>query len=326
MSNVEETVVEFEPQSEDEAATTPAKVSRPSTSKRETKSDVWAYFQKNELTGICNLCGKEVRHGGGTTNVRAHLRAKHHMVYVLGMDPTDPRVLEAEATKSSKKRPRRRIVKSEGSKQDSVVYFEVEDQMRIVGNEPQAYFMVNEDGTVEKAPAPQEGLNISAMSVGKPILARISPNCPTVPMYVAAHSEFRLGLRCRSPQVRLRGFTISTQTCDPFFLANVPGASDWRPQENNYHESVRLIVEDGLRELLALDWEAEVPYDAEATVELEQPLRCEGRHLEVVLQLKKAGFYKFYDTSNLKRVENLVSIKFARVDLSDRTIFKNIIF
>jgi len=26
--------------------------------------------------------------------------------------------------------------------------------MRLVGNEPQAYFMVNEDGTVEKAPAP----------------------------------------------------------------------------------------------------------------------------------------------------------------------------
>lgn len=35
-----------------------------------------------------------------------------------------------------------------------MVYFEVEDQMRLVGNEPQAYFMVNEDGTVEKAPAP----------------------------------------------------------------------------------------------------------------------------------------------------------------------------
>jgi len=43
--------------------------------------------------------------------------------------------------------------------QESVVYFEVEDQMRLVGNEPQAYFMVNEDGTVEKAPAPQ-GRNI----------------------------------------------------------------------------------------------------------------------------------------------------------------------
>lgn len=62
---------------------------------------------------------------------------------------------------------------------------------------------------------------ITAMSANKPILARISPNCQTVPMYVAAHSEFRLGLRCRSPQVRLRGFTISTQTADPFFLANV---------------------------------------------------------------------------------------------------------
>jgi hypothetical protein len=105
-----------------------------------------------------------------------------------------------------------------------------------------------------------------------------------------------------------------------------PGASDWRPDSVNYHESVRLIVEDGLRELLALDWEAEVPYDAEATVELEQPLRCEGRHLEVVLQLKKAGYYKFYDTSSLKRNEGLVNIKFARVDLSERTIFKNIIF
>jgi len=109
-------------------------------------------------------------------------------------------------------------------------------------------------------------------------------------------------------------------------LLQTPGASEWRPQETNYHESVRLIVEDGLRELLALDWEAEVPYDAEATVELEQPLRCEGRHLEVVLQLKKAGYYKFYDTSSLKRTEGLVSIKFARVDLSERTIFKNIIF
>jgi hypothetical protein len=41
-----------------------------------------------------------------------------------------------------------------------VVYFEVEDQMRLVGNEPQAYFMVNEDGTVEKAPAPT-GFNFS---------------------------------------------------------------------------------------------------------------------------------------------------------------------
>ncbi|XP_059469956.1 uncharacterized protein LOC132193353 [Neocloeon triangulifer] len=268
--NVEKTEVEFDTSKDEAAAATPAEV-RASTSKREAKSDVWAYFQKGDLTAICNLCGREVRHGGGTTN-------------------------------------------------ESVVYFEVEDQMRLVGNEPRAYFMVNEDGTVEKAPAPQ------AMSSGKPILARISPNCPTIPMYVAAHSEFRLGLRCRSPQVRLRGFTISTQTCDPFFLANIPGAAEWRPQDATYHESVRLIVEDGLRELLALDWEAEVPYDAKATVELEQPLRCEGRHLEVVLQLKKAGYYKFYDTSSLKRTEGLVSIKFARVDLADRTIFKNIIF
>jgi len=115
MSTVEETVVEFDP-SEDETPQ-PTKLARTSSLKREPKSDVWAYFQKNDLTGICNLCGKEVRHGGGTTNVRAHLRAKHHMVYVLGMDPTDPRVLEAEATKTVKKRPRRsQGVKSEGSK------------------------------------------------------------------------------------------------------------------------------------------------------------------------------------------------------------------
>jgi BED zinc finger len=115
MSTVEETVVEFDP-SEDETPP-PAKMTRSVTGlKREPKSDVWAYFQKNDLTGICNLCGKEVRHGGGTTNVRAHLRAKHHMVYVMGMDPTDPRVLEAETNKSPKKRTRRTGVKSEGSK------------------------------------------------------------------------------------------------------------------------------------------------------------------------------------------------------------------
>lgn len=48
------------------------------SSKSKTKSDVWGFFTKKDSDScICNLCGKNYKTGGGTTNLKNHLVHKH---------------------------------------------------------------------------------------------------------------------------------------------------------------------------------------------------------------------------------------------------------
>jgi len=53
-------------------------------------SAVWKYFGfmkddhgklVKDSRAICKLCGQKVAHGGGTTNLKNHLRAKHRAIY-----------------------------------------------------------------------------------------------------------------------------------------------------------------------------------------------------------------------------------------------------
>lgn len=41
-------------------------------------SDVWRYFDKiNKIEAKCKLCLKTLKTGGGTTNLKNHLKMKH---------------------------------------------------------------------------------------------------------------------------------------------------------------------------------------------------------------------------------------------------------
>jgi len=53
-------------------------------------SAVWQHFGSakddhrkllNDSQAICKLCGQKVAHGGGTTNLKNHLRTKHYPTY-----------------------------------------------------------------------------------------------------------------------------------------------------------------------------------------------------------------------------------------------------
>lgn len=44
---------------------------------------VWKFFKKLDMRKVsCNLCGKEYKTSGNTTNLAAHLKSKHHYAYM----------------------------------------------------------------------------------------------------------------------------------------------------------------------------------------------------------------------------------------------------
>lgn len=45
-------------------------------------SIVWTYFKKVDTRSVsCNLCGKNYKSSGNTTNLATHLKSKHHHAY-----------------------------------------------------------------------------------------------------------------------------------------------------------------------------------------------------------------------------------------------------
>lgn len=45
-------------------------------------SIVWTYFKKVDTRNVsCNLCGKNYKSSGNTTNLATHLKIKHHHAY-----------------------------------------------------------------------------------------------------------------------------------------------------------------------------------------------------------------------------------------------------
>lgn len=78
-------------------------------SKQKTSSDVWEFFtKKGSGISICNLCGKNYKTGGGTTNLKNHLYHKH---------PSFRHELKSNVTVSAAKKAR--IEDEEGNEENS---------------------------------------------------------------------------------------------------------------------------------------------------------------------------------------------------------------
>lgn len=57
-------------------------VDSPISLTRKTQSAVWEYFTKCGINEAkCSLCSKTVKTGGGTSNLRQHIRSKHREYY-----------------------------------------------------------------------------------------------------------------------------------------------------------------------------------------------------------------------------------------------------
>lgn len=63
-------------------------------------SGVWKYFRKNDTRNVCcNLCGKNYKTSGNTTNLATHLKNKHFHAYNK-LNPTGKKKTEKISTKS----------------------------------------------------------------------------------------------------------------------------------------------------------------------------------------------------------------------------------
>jgi len=65
-------------------------------------SPIWKYFVKlNALEAKCNFCGALLKTGGGTTNVRVHLKNKHKEQFLALQTKSEDSEMETSAIASS---------------------------------------------------------------------------------------------------------------------------------------------------------------------------------------------------------------------------------
>lgn len=66
-------------------------------------SDVWNFFKKGNNASQCNLCGKMYKTGGGTTNLKNHLKRKHSSRFLSNSEASSTSNLKRKPTTENQK-------------------------------------------------------------------------------------------------------------------------------------------------------------------------------------------------------------------------------